>query len=43
MSFARAAFLALPALCVVSFGQEPGLTPRTNNQDPLPPAYGAGK
>jgi peroxiredoxin len=35
MTFPRAALLALPALCLVSFGQEPRLTPRTNNQHPV--------
>jgi peroxiredoxin len=35
MIFPRAALLALPALCLISFGQEPRLTPRTNNQHPV--------
>ena len=35
MIFTRAAFLALTAFCLVSFGQEPRLTPRTNNQHPI--------
>jgi peroxiredoxin len=35
MSIARAVLFAVPALCFVSFGQEPRLTPRTNNQHPI--------
>ena len=35
MSSARAVFLAIPALFVAAFGQEAGLTPRTNNQHPI--------
>ena len=32
MKIVRAAFLALPALCLVSYAQEPRLTPRINTQ-----------
>jgi thiol-disulfide isomerase/thioredoxin len=35
MTFARRAFLVLPALCAISFGQEPRLTPGTNSQHPI--------
>src|SRR5215469_8433368 len=35
MTIRYAAFFAVPALCLVSFGQEPRLTPRTNNQHPI--------
>jgi thiol-disulfide isomerase/thioredoxin len=35
MTFARAAFLALPVFCLASYGQEPRLTPRVNNQHPI--------
>jgi len=35
MTFARATLLALPALCLASFGQEPRLTPRVNNEHPI--------
>ena len=35
MTFPRAALLALPTLCLASFGQELRLTPRTNNQHPV--------
>jgi len=37
MSPVRAAFLVISALSFVSFGQEPRLTPRTNNQHPILP------
>jgi hypothetical protein len=34
MTIARTAFL-LSAICLISFGQEPRLTPRVNNQHPI--------
>jgi thiol-disulfide isomerase/thioredoxin len=35
MTIGRAVFLALPALCLASYGQEPRLTPRVNNEHPI--------
>src|SRR5580692_2326795 len=35
MTIARTAFLVLSAVCLTSYGQEPRLTPRVNNQHPI--------
>jgi thiol-disulfide isomerase/thioredoxin len=35
MTIRHAAFLALAAFCLASYGQEPRLTPRVNNQHPI--------